>query len=575
MATPHVNAANRYARDVVAGKVVAGKYVRLACKRHLDDLAKSKAKDYPFYFDADAGERACAFIELLPHTKGKWARDGERLTLSPWQCFIVACLFGWMRRKNGLRRFRELYAEIPRKNGKSQIGAGIGLYMFVADDEYGAEIYSGATTEKQAWEVFGPARIMMERTPGLMRAAGVEVWAKSLAIPSDNSRFEPIIGKPGDGASPSCALIDEFHEHDTPDLIDTMQTGMGAREQPLTAIITTAGYNLAGPCFDKHIEVKRMLDGLIENDECFGIIFSIDAEPYTLNGVEHPADDWAHPDALKKANPNFGVSVDEDYLLSQQRRATINPIEQNRFKTKHLNVWCSARNAWMNLQQWQLCADPQLTIDEFRGEPCWLILDLASKNDICAFMAVFARRIAGQMHYYAFGRYYLPEEAISEQSSNAALYRKWIAQGYLIETDGAEIDFDLIREDVKPFALAYQVQEIAYDPWRATQLAHQLMKDGATVVEYRQTVQNMSPPMKEVLAAVKSGRFHHDDNPVLNWMIANVVAKEDAKENIYPRKDKPEMKIDGPVALIMGVGRVMASEIAYPTLPENYSLTVI
>jgi phage terminase large subunit-like protein len=177
MASPLVNAANRYARDVVAGKVVAGKYVRLACQRHLEDLAKSKAKGstFPFYFDADAGERACAFIELLPHTKGKWARDGDRLKLSPWQAFIVAVLFGWKRRKNGFRRFRELYAEIPRKNGKSQLGAGIGLYMLIADNEYGAEIYSGATTEKQAWEVFGPAKQMIDRTPGLARAAGVEV----------------------------------------------------------------------------------------------------------------------------------------------------------------------------------------------------------------------------------------------------------------------------------------------------------------------------------------------------------------------------------------------------------------
>lgn len=574
MATPLVNAANKYARDVVAGKVAACKWVRLACKRHLDDLAKSKDKAYPYYFDADAGEKACAFIQLLPHSKGKWARDGQRLILSPWQCFITAVPYGWKRRKNDMRRFREIYAEIPRKNGKSQYGAGVGLYMFCADDEYGAEIYSGATTEKQAWEVFGPARIMMQKTPGLMRAAGIEVWAKALALPSDGSKFEPVIGKPGDGSSPSCALIDEFHEHDTPDLIDTMQTGMGAREQPMTVIITTAGYNLGGPCFDKHTEAKRMLEGVIENDELFAIIFSIDTEPYQWNGEEVPADDWAAPASLKKANPNFGVSVDEDYLLSQQRRAVINPIEQNRFKTKHLNVWCSARNAWMNLQQWQLCADPHLTLDEFAGEPCWIVLDLASKNDICAFVILFRRKIAGADHYYAFGRYYLPEDAI-EDSPNSALYRKWVAQGHLIETDGAEIDFDVIREDVKPFASRFQVQEVAYDPWRATQLAHQLMKDGATVVEYRQTVQNMSPPMKEVLAAVKAGRFHHDDNPVLNWMISNVVAKEDAKENIYPRKDRPEMKIDGPVALIMGVGRMLASETVYATLPGNYSLTIL
>lgn len=564
MTTAHVTAANRYARDVVSGKIPAGKYVRLACKRHLDDLAKSKEKKFPFYFDADAAERACAFVELLPHTKGQWARRAERLTLSPWQCFIFANIFGWKRRKNDRRRYRELYAEIPRKNGKSQIGAGIGLYMLIADDEFGAEVYSGATTEKQAWEVFGPAKHMIERTPGLRRAAGAEVWAKSISIPADGSRFEPIIGKPGDGASPSCALIDEFHEHDTPDLIDTMQTGMGAREQPLTAIITTAGYNLMGPCYDKHQEVKKLLDGLIENDELFGLIYSIDEE-----------DDWASPATLRKANPNFGVSIDEDFLLAQQRRACMNPIEQNRFKTKHLNVWCSARNAWMNMQQWALCADPALTLDEFKGEPAWFILDLASKNDICAFMQLFKRSMGGVDHYYAFGRYYLPEDTIEEAKSNQALYRKWVVQGHLIATEGAEIDFDVIREDVRAMSSDFSVEEVAYDPWRATQLAHQLAKDGATCVEYRQTVQNMSAPMKEVMAAVKSGRFHHDGNPVLAWMMSNVVAKEDAKENIYPRKEKPENKIDGPVALIMGVGRAMVGETLYPMLPDTYSMTVL
>jgi phage terminase large subunit-like protein len=575
MANPHVVAANKYARDAVSGKVPAGKYARLACRRHLDDLEKAKAKDSAFFFDAEAGERACAFVELLPHTKGKWARSGERLVLSPWQCFILVCIFGWKRRKNGFRRFRELYAEIPRKNGKSQLGAGIGLYMLIADNEYGAEIYSGATTEKQAWEVFGPARQMMQRTPGLMKAAGVEVWAKSLAIPSDGSKFEPVIGKPGDGSSPSCALIDEFHEHDTPDLIDTMQTGMGAREQPLTAIITTAGYNLGGPCFDKHSEAKKMLDGLIENDELFAMIFSIDLEPYELNGVTYPADDWADPKTLIKANPNYGVSVDGDFLQAQQRRATQNPIEQNRFKTKHLNVWCSARNAWMNMIQWQMCGDEALTIDEFEGEESWFVLDLASKNDICAFVQLFKRKLNGADHYYAFGRYYLPEDAIEEAKANQALYRKWIIQGHLLQTEGAEIDFDVIREDVKAMASRFHVQEVAYDPWRATQLAHQLAKDGATVVEFRQTVQNMSPAMKELMAAVKGGRFHHDGNPALAWMVSNVVAKEDAKENIYPRKDRPEQKIDGPVALMMAVGRAMVGEDLYPMFPDNYELTVI
>jgi phage terminase large subunit-like protein len=188
---------------------------------------------------------------------------------------------------------------------------------------------------------------------------------------------------------------------------------------------------------------------------------------------------------------------------------------------------------------------------------------------------LFKREMNGQDHYYAFGRYYLPEDAIEENKTNQAIYRKWVIQGHLRATEGAEIDFDIIREDVRADSSRFRVLEVVYDPWRATQLAHQLAKDGATVVEYRQTVQNMSPPMKEVMAAVKSSRFHHDGNPVLAWMMSNVVAKEDAKENIYPRKDKPEQKIDGPVAIIMGVGRAMSNAELFPTMPDNYSLTVI
>jgi phage terminase large subunit-like protein len=229
----------------------------------------------------------------------------------------------------------------------------------------------------------------------------------------------------------------------------------------------------------------------------------------------------------------------------------------------------------MNMIQWGMCADEALKIEEFEGDECWFVLDLASKNDICAFVQLFKRQLNGVDHYYAFGRYYLPEDTIEEAKTNQALYRKWVIQGHLIATDGAEIDFDVIREDVKQLSSRFHVNEVAYDPWRATQLAHQLAKDGATVVEFRQTVQNMSPAMKELAAAVKSGRFHHDGNPALTWMVSNVVAKEDAKENIYPRKDRPEQKIDGPVALMMGVGRAMVGEPLFMTLPDDYSMTVL
>jgi phage terminase large subunit-like protein len=549
MANPHVTVANRYAKDVVSGKIVACKWVKLACQRHLNDLKAEKTKDFLFKFDAEAAEKVCNFLELLPHTKGKWGQKQELIVLQPWQCFIFCVLFGWKQKKNGRRRFRKAYIAVPRKNGKSIIAAGIGLYMFAADGEFGAEVYSGATTEKQAWEVFRPAKQMLERTQDFKEAIGAEVWAKVLLSPADGSRFEPVIGKPGDGASPSCAIVDEYHEHDSPDLVDTMETGMGARDQPLLVEITTAGFNIAGPCYDQELDAKKMLEGALDIEDLFAIVYTIDED-----------DDWSDPKSLRKANPNMGVSVDEDFLLAQQRNAVQNASHQTRFKTKHLNVWCSAKTAWMNIVDWNKCADFTLRPSQFKGETCYKALDLASRSDICADATLFKKRIDGKDHYYLFGRYHLPEDAILNNTKNRGAYQKWVIEGFLEQHDGAEIDFEIIKDEVKASMDEFGPEELVFDPWRASQLAQELMKEGAEAVEFRQTVQNMSAPMKELESAVKAGRFHHDGNPVLTWMVSNVVAKVDAKDNIYPRKEKPENKIDGVVAAIMAVARAMANE---------------
>lgn len=547
MPADFVGIALGYAQAVVKGKIVACKWVKLACKRHLDDLKASRRKAFPYYFDEDAANRICTFLSLMPHTKGKWAGKKQTITLEPWQCFAFVSLFGWKIKKNDRRRFRKAYFAVPRKNGKSIIGAGIGLYMFSIDGEFGAEVYSGATTEKQAWEVFRPAKQMLERTPQLQEALGAEVWAKALLVPADGSRFEPVIGKPGDGASPSCAVVDEYHEHDTSEMVDTMETGMGAREQPLLLMITTAGFNIAGPCYDQEQDAKKVLDGVLDDPELFALIYTIDE-----------GDDWTSAAALRKANPNFGISVDEDFLLAQQRLAKQSASKQTRFKTKHLNIWCSAKSAWLNMLEWAKCADRTLRREQFKGERCYLTLDLASRSDVCVLMLMFVRVIDGKQHFYLFGDYYLPEAAIENAEKNANAYRKWVIEGHLQQHDGAEIDFDLIEEDMLALVAEYGPDEVVFDPYRAAQLEQRLTKNGITAVEFGQTVKNMSLPMKEFESAIKAGRVHHDGNPMLAWMMSNVVAKLDAKDNIYPRKEKPEQKIDGPVASIMGVGRAIS-----------------
>jgi phage terminase large subunit-like protein len=538
----HAAQADWYARGVLDGTVPAGKWARAAAKRHLDDLKRGKS--FPYEFAPEKGARVCRFIELLPHTKGKWAAKKEMVKLQPWQCFLVVVLFGWIRKKNGRRRFRSAYWEIPRKNGKSLLAAGIGLYMLLADGEFGAEVYSGATTEKQAWEVFKPAKLMLQRSDKLRERLGAEVWAKALVKPADGSKFEPVIGNPGDGSSPSCAIVDEFHEHDTPELYDTMETGMGAREQPLILVITTAGYNIAGPCHEKHDEVCKVLEGTLENEELFGCIFGCD-----------PEDDWADPKTLRKANPNFGVSVDEDFLLSQQRQAMLNPLQQNKFKTKHLNIWTSVFAGVMNMQQWKLCEDPLLLEEELHGCECWIAIDLASKSDLCAEQRLYRRMSGGKPHYYLFGSYWLPEAAIEEPGPNAAHYAKWVKKGLLTQTDGATVDFEQITEEVIADCKRINPTEVAYDPFNATQMAQRLMEKKITVGEFIQTPQNFAVPLDELLTAVRDGRFHHDGNEMTTWCMSNMVARPAKKGLISPIKQKPAQKIDGAIATIMAIGR--------------------
>lgn len=551
---PAVDQAERFAKQILAGKIPACKYVKLACQRHFDDVASSKKKEYPYKFDKAEAQRRIDFIELLPHTKGEWAFKRQLLTLEPWQKFGIAMTFGWKRKADGMRRFRESYWEVNRKNGKSAIAAGVGLSCFVQDREFGAEVYSGATTEKQAWEVFRPARLMVKRTPLLADAAGIEVNASNMNRPSDGARFEPIIGNPGDGASPSCALIDEYHEHDSDNLYATMLTGMGARKQPLMLIITTAGANIEGPCYDKRREVIEMLEGLVPSDELFGWIWTIDEE-----------DDWKDPEVLAKANPNIGVSVYKEYLISQQQRAIKQPRFTNRFKTKHLGIWVTAKTGFFNMAQWEKLKDETLTLDQFEGQPCVLGFDLARKLDMNSMSRIFWRDIDGKRHYYSVApKFWVPEDTVfdSDNQKLAEKYQKWVNQGLMYATDGAEVDYREILEEAKEANRINPVLSSPIDPFGATNLGHQLDDEGLEPVTIVQNYTNMSDPMKEIEAAIASGRFHHDGNPIMTWCMANVIGKylPGNDDVVRPIKQGNDNKIDGAVTLIMGVGRIMVPD---------------
>lgn len=554
--------AERYAKHVISGRILACELTRLACERHLKDLKRSKNRKYPFVFSEEKADRMCRFAERMVHTKGKWAQfdqdepEAIYIHLEDWQCFLFAVPFGWVNRKSGYRRFREMYVEVPRKNSKSTCGAIVGDYMLVADGEPGAEVYSGATTLDQAMKIFEPAWLMVANNPEFKEELALELGGTprnpgNIYQLATNSKFEPVVGKPGDGANPHCALIDEFHEHEGPEQYDTMKTGMGARTQPMLPIFTTAGVNTSGPCFAKHLEAIRVLQGTEENDQLFVLIYGIDA-----------GDDWKNFDVWKKANPNFGISVFEDYLRSQLRDALQNPARQNAIRTKHLNEWLNAGKAWMNMVSWENCRRPELRIEQFAGKPCWLAFDLANKIDICSLVALFQY----ENGYAWFSRHYLCEATV--QLSHNTHYRAWAAMNppRIIVTPGARTDYREIEKDIRTFASSHAVQELAFDPKEASYLIENIqLWAGFPCTEISQGPALMSEPMKEMEALVQAGDLVHDGDPVLHWMMGNTVKKEARGGGVvkyyYPTKERDNLKIDGVVAGIMALrGAMMRPE---------------
>ncbi len=315
-------------------------------------------------------------------------------------------------------------------------------------------------------------------------------------------------------------MVDEYHEHATDALYTTMLTGMGARRQPLMWAITTARYNIEGPCYDKRREVIEMLNGSVPNDELFGIIYTVDE-----------GDDWTDPQVLEKANPNIGVSVYREFLLSQQQRAKNNARLANVFKTKHLNIWVSARSAYFNLVSWQSCEDKSLTLEQFEGQPYILAFDLARKLDMNSMARLYTREIDGKTHYYSVApRFWVPYDTVysvekNEDRRTAERFQKWVEMGVLTVTDGAEVDYRYILEEAKAANKISPVSESPIDPFGATGLSHDLADEDLNPVTIIQNYTNMSDPMKELEAAIESGRFHHDGNPIMTWCIGNVVGK--------------------------------------------------
>lgn len=543
-----------YARRVVALEEVAGRFERLACARFLRDLERAGTDAFPYVLDRAAGGRACLFFELLPHIKGEWAKpvdvDGvlqyATLQLEDWQIFNELNLFGWKHRDTNLRRFRRSYEEIARKNAKSTRAAARELYLLVADGEPGAHCYSAATTGDQAREVFDVARNMALRKPDFLTRFGVDVGKHDITIAATASSFKPLNaeGSTLDGLNVHGCVVDEVHAHKTRAVWDVIDSATGARSQALISAITTAGSDRSGICYELRDYTIKVLDGVVTDETWFGVIYTID-----------DGDLWHDPLCWRKANPNLGISVKLDDMEAACRKALAQPSAVANFLTKRLNIWVNSDQAWMDMVAWERCADVSLQLDDFAGERCWIGMDLAEKRDFAALVLVFQR---GDIVYW-FPRLYLNETAI-EESGNAHL-QGWARAGHVVVTDGNATDFDVIASDLRSYCTRFDVAEIPFDPALSRYFATKLVEEGLPLVEIRQAPMFFTQPLTHVENLVLEHKLRFDGNPVFTWMMSNVeVAVSKFNGLKQPSKGRAENKIDGPIAALMGTGRLMAGD---------------
>ena len=544
-----VASAVTYCRDVLSGAIAACRLVQLTCARFLSDLDAAESVNGPWAFRADLAERAMIFAGLMPNIKGPEA--GRPLRLTPWQRLVFANLFGFVEGETSARRFRQAVIYVPRGNGKTSIAAPLALYLSFLDGEGGAEGYAAAVTRDQARILFDTAREMVRRSPEIRRRYGVEALANAIWQERTSSQFRPISSdaKALDGLNVQIAVCDEIASHKTSEVYDVLLTAMGKRRNPLLLAISTATGNNAGIGKQLWDYAVRVLEGAQADERLFALIYTIDSED----------DPWEEASWVK-ANPSWGQAVQPEAIRAIMRQARNNPAQEAAAKSRHLNVWVSADEALFSLRSWRECANPSLCLDDFEGKECHLALDLASRTDLAALAIVLPKQDpeTGKTHYAAFARCYVNDAAVIEARN--PFYPGWAAEGYLTITPGNETDFGSIEADILDLCRRFRVLSVAYDPWAATQLAQRLSAEGVPVIEFRANTQNFSEPTKELDAAMRAQRIAHDGNPVLEWCIANVVGRYDARANVYPRKVRPEQKIDATVALIMAIARCMAAQ---------------
>lgn len=532
----------RYIDGVLGGSIPACKQVKQCIRRHLWDL--EHAEERGLKFEATAGECAILFFGLLRHSKGEWA--GDEFDLSDWQCFIIWVVFGW-KRANGYRRFRIAYIEVPRKNGKSTFAAGVGLFLFDAEGEPGAEVYTAATKRDQARLVHSEAIRMVKSSPALR--GRIQTFKDELHVEDSNSVFKPLGADADttDGLNVHGAIVDELHAHKTRAVFDVLDTATGSRRQPLIFEITTAGCDPTTICGETHDHALKLLDGFDKDyldDGFFCFIASID-----------DGDDWTQPSSWAKANPNFGISVKEDDLRDKCNRAQKIPSAQSEFLRKHLDVWTDAENPLFPMDRWDACAFP-IDLAALEGRRCHGGLDLSKIGDLTAFVQLFEPRDEKE-RWIIRPWFWLPEAGLERQLPPVI---NWAKRGLIKITPGNATDYEYVRKVILEQNELCPIDKLAFDDWNAHDFAQRLVADGIRMEEFGQNIRSFNEPTKKLVELVIEAKVAHGGNPVLRWMAANTTAKTDANDNWRPVKPDRNSKkrIDGIVATIMPLGVMIA-----------------
>ena len=544
-----------YAEQVRDGAILVCEYVRLAVERYYADL--DRALEQGWYFDKKTAMRAINFIERLKHTKGEWA--GQRFRLEPWQQFVLWNIFGWMN-ADGTRRFRYAYIEIARKNGKTALSAGVGLYMLFADGESRPEVYSAATVKDQARICFSDAVEIVKATD---LKNYLTPFRNSIVYELKGGTFKPLSSDYGthDGLNPSCGIIDEFHAHKDSGMFDVIKSAFGARRQPLMFITTTAGFNKSGACYAYRENVIKVLRSINRDDSLFGIIYTLDDKS-----------EWDDPKMWIKSNPNLGVSLSADYLADQVKDAKNRPEAVRNVMTKNVNLWVDAERTWILDDAWMKCVGTMSPAD-LKGCACWGGLDLSNVADITAYVLLFHENDRFQLLPF----FWIPEEKMQEKVRKENInYDKWVAEGCVTVTPGNVIDYDFVKADILRIVADYDLKTSAYDRWNASQTIIDLQNEGMECNPFGQGYGSMSAPTKEFEKAVLTGKVEHFGNPVLRWMLSSTVVKTDPAGNIKPDKEKSTQKIDGIVAAIMALGEWMTAQANDESNPyENRGLLTL